>query len=847
VTVTERDADASLSTPAPVVATHRPARATAIALGVTLLLLTVVLGYVDGTGLFAPENWVDAGLLPTYATSPAWATVVFLPLLVLGSSWVAYRTVRAMVPGAPSRWAFWGSWSSVVLVSTLAKSVYSGLLLVVAGPDSLHVAPTVRAVAAEVGLTGAKYVLLGLVAASVAALTHLVSSRRHVEGHAAADLPSLALAPATALPSPVWFLVGAGLASWAELATSAWISGSVIALPLLGFLGAYLLGRLTWRGLRRRLVAGAGGWALAVTVTTASALGFLLPWVVDGALHGFGGALFPVAGALLHLGVGSLAGLLTVVLAWAWRGLGRSRLGVRLGLDARSRLRTAIGLGLVLGLTLGLAVAPTPGSDRSYAVPAAASADAGGLLPITVDRTGSPALVDSAGRQVLLRGVNVNQLIDYGQRDASMPTVRSLSDTDYAQMASEYGFDVQRLALSWSALEPRRGVIDTAYIGRVRASVDAAAAHGIYTVLDMHQDTYSKYVTAAPGTTCRAGAEPEFGNDGAPGWATLTDGAPGCGFQGRDLSPNVENAFTNLYDDRDGIGGELARTWAALAQEFAGDTAVVGYDLLNEPGPGNAPGMTSSLLLGRLYQQAISAIRAAESGAGGYHHVVFFEPSILWSGLGFDVAPPVGFSDDPVLVFSPHLYSESITMDQGLGVTLTSIEQGFEVAARQASAYAVPLWSGEWGWFGDLDAVRGRYDRYLDQQDARLVGSAVWVWKKACGDPQTGVGETTSGGLHPVSCSTGQEVAGPRFLTATLSEAYPRSAPGRLSSLTSSSHARELTLAGSGAGRLDVWAPGTSTPVVTQTGLTDVTVTSQTGGGWRVTAHASGAYTLSLH
>jgi hypothetical protein len=63
-------------------------------------------------------------------------------------------------------------------------------------------------------------------------------------------------------------------------------------------------------------------------------------------------------------------------------------------------------------------------------------------------------------------------------------------------MADVYGFDVQRLSLSWSAVEPHAACSTAAYLARVRAAVDQAARHGIYTVLDMHQDTYSKYVTA---------------------------------------------------------------------------------------------------------------------------------------------------------------------------------------------------------------------------------------------------------------------------------------------------------------------------------------------------------------
>jgi hypothetical protein len=523
----------------------------------------------------------------------------------------------------------------------------------------------------------------------------------------------------------------------------------------------------------------------------------------------------------------------------------RTPLG-RLAGPARNPRAGYATMAVAIAAVVCFALLPLSTEADPYPVPSTASPDAGGLLALTVRRGEVPAIVDSAGRQVLMRGVNVNQLIDYGQRDPAKPTVRPLTEADYAEMASVYGFNVQRLGLSWSALEPTRGVIDRSYVARVRVAVDQAARHGIYTVLDMHQDTYSKYVTATPGTTCRLLAEPEFGNDGAPRWATLTGGAKGCGFMGRDLSPNVSQAFTNLYADTDGIGAEFARAWGALATEFAGDTAVVGYDFLNEPGPGNAPGVTSSILLGRLYQQVITSVRSAESAAGGYHHLAFFEPSILWSGLGFDATPPVGFSDDPALVFSPHLYNESITMDQGLGVTLTTIEHGYELARRAAAAYRVPLWSGEWGWFGDITTKVDRYHRFLRQQNHHMLGSAVWVWKKSCGDPQTGASDQFSGGLKLLSCPSGTEVPGPSFLIPALSQAYPRAAPGRLTALTSSPTTVDMSLTGTGTGTLDVWVPGTATPNVTATGLTGLAVTAQPAGGWRVTAQASGDYSLTV-
>ena len=100
---------------------------------------------------------------------------------------------------------------------------------------------------------------------------------------------------------------------------------------------------------------------------------------------------------------------------------------------------------------------------------------------------------------------------------------------------------------------------------------------------------------------------------------------------------------------------------------------------------------------------------------------MFFEPSILWSGLGFDSGPTPGFTDDANIVFSPHLYAESITMDRSLGLPpIVGIERQFDARPARRRHYGVPLWSGEYGYWGD-DADRvDRLNRYADAEDERM-------------------------------------------------------------------------------------------------------------------------------
>jgi hypothetical protein len=318
----------------------------------------------------------------------------------------------------------------------------------------------------------------------------------------------------------------------------------------------------------------------------------------------------------------------------------------------------------------------------------------------------------------------------------------------------------------------------------------------------------------------------------------------------RDLAPAVAAAFSNFYADRDGIQTELDRTWAFVSSAFAGDSSVAGYDLLNEPGIGADPPVSSALLLGRYYQGAIASIRAAERSANGFTHLVFFEPSVLWSGLGFDATPPPGFTSDRELVFAPHPYSESISMDQSIGLTLVSIERNLAMASRAAATYGAALWPGEWGWFGDPAIDTAKVGRFVEAQDRLGIGGAFWVWKQGCGHPETGDHAATAGNFIGLVCATGASLPAPAGFEVPLSRAYPMAVPGRLVSLTSSLTSRSLAFTGtiSAPGvncAIDVWVPGAARPVVTSGGVGDLTVT-QVPGGWRIGGCAHGTYTVRI-
>ena len=401
--------------------------------------------------------------------------------------------------------------------------------------------------------------------------------------------------------------------------------------------------------------------------------------------------------------------------------------------------------------------------------------------------------MNEKGAQVLLRGVNVNQLGEYFQANPDLAPTIPLTRRDFHDIAA-VGFNSVRLLVSWSRLEPTPGAYDTAYVAEIRQAVRWAAERGLYVVLDMHQDAYGIAVDTPLGETCPSGMHPDNGWDGAPAWATITDGASTCTPSQRELAPAVTHAWQNFYDDTDGVQTHLVQTWGRLAQDFARNRTVAGFDLLNEPGFGLDTATNATTDLGRFYHRAIRAVRQGERAGGGYSHPVFFEPNVMWSAFGSWGTPAPGFTRDRNIVFAPHIYAESLSPN--------SIESGFSSAATAAARYDAPVWSGEWGFFPDQPAdAADQVRRYARSEDAHGFGGAWWSWKQACGDPHVvsqpgGEPAAISPSLNRYSCP--EQVVSPidPAFGDVLSRPTARAVPGRIDLLATGGRHGLLDLRG---------------------------------------------------
>jgi endoglycosylceramidase len=373
---------------------------------------------------------------------------------------------------------------------------------------------------------------------------------------------------------------------------------------------------------------------------------------------------------------------------------------------------------------------------------------------------GLPQVLDRAGREVLLRGVNLTGLRDDYVANGSLqppypvgPTAYSAGQcpgwnlgvymapvcaSDGGQLAG-FGYDVVRLPVSWSLLEPEPAHIDSTYVARIAQVVGWLRSQGIYTVIDLHQDAWSKYLYTPSAASCPPTTQPVAGfheADGAPRWASA-HAAPVCAEAGiRDLDPAVQEAFQRLYADLpgpDGVGLQehYGRALAALAEQFAGNPAVAGYELLNEPEPGYvAPGAMDTTELFPLYAKVIRTVRAR---VPDFRQLFFIEPDVTRDIVDRSVVlgPWSLYSAYTNVVYAPHIYTGVFTLNAELGLSqlnpLYPATGGYDTAAQDARLLGLPLWVGEFGNGVDQDntLLRSQYAN----QDRLAVGGALWYWK----------------------------------------------------------------------------------------------------------------------
>ncbi|AXQ31673.1 endoglycoceramidase [Solimonas sp. K1W22B-7] len=337
-------------------------------------------------------------------------------------------------------------------------------------------------------------------------------------------------------------------------------------------------------------------------------------------------------------------------------------------------------------------------------------------------------LVDPQGRVVLLHGVNMVWKVEPFHPPATSEGFVA-ADADWL---ADQGFNAARIGTLWVGVSPHApGEVDQGYLQAWDRVVQLLASRRIWMLFDFHQDLLG----------------PAYQGEGVPDWAveqlrgSLTDllGPPSFGFPFNYFTPQLSQAFDNLWAERGPVRDGFRDAWIGVARRWRDQPYSMGYDLFNEPWAGleyptclipfvGCPAHDSGELQG-FFEYALAGIRSVDP-----HNMVWFEPQPMIS-----VGAPTGFSAVPgetQLGYSFHYYCPLTTLAnsvqlgllQALPLNETCAAFGprtFNYARDQADRMQAVELLTEFGATDDLDVLR----QVATLADEHLAGWHYWQYK----------------------------------------------------------------------------------------------------------------------
>lgn len=324
---------------------------------------------------------------------------------------------------------------------------------------------------------------------------------------------------------------------------------------------------------------------------------------------------------------------------------------------------------------------------------------------------------DEHGREVMMRGINAGgrskwaPFLPFPIPDAAeLAEVERRAEVFFGRIP-EWGLDTVRLPFSWEALEPQRGQYDRRYLERYRAMIEAAWSHRLRVVVDFHQDVY-----ASP-----------FAGDGFPIWTLPSH------LQGRPrrddpqwflryaADADVQYAYERFWHNADGIREAFGEMWETMAEEFGDHPAVAGFEIINEPGWGEATDIEAwkhEVLL-PFYEEIEDRI-----------HAVAPEVPVLYNPPGIEGLVPGGVDrvrpEGDKLVYAPHHYDGGLV--RGEAWSGRPPEPVVETFAAFRDEHATPVFVGEFGITHGAEGGHEWLERFVDALDAHRISGTLWEY-----------------------------------------------------------------------------------------------------------------------
>jgi endoglycosylceramidase len=325
-------------------------------------------------------------------------------------------------------------------------------------------------------------------------------------------------------------------------------------------------------------------------------------------------------------------------------------------------------------------------------------------------------ITDAQHRVVIVHGLNMVY-----KRPPYYPAKVGFGADD-ATFLADHGFNAVRLGVIYKGVEPRppsegEPSYNDTYLAHIADTQQTLASRGVFSQVDFHQDLFNE----------------RFQGEGWPDWQVQDDGLPNPqnGFPNNYLTnPALNRAFDHFWAN-DQVGGvqllnEYAAAWKHVAQTFQGSDWVLGYDVLNEPWPGNGwqtcaqPAGCPQFDQGPLATMTRKSTAAIRSVDG--RHIVWHEPNVIFNFGSQTHLPAIGTNSG----FSFHDYC----LTAGAPDCPTSEALVFDNADDEAAQTNRALLLSEFGATDDLNEI----NRITNLADAHMVSWLEWAYC-GCDDP----------------------------------------------------------------------------------------------------------------